>query len=122
MSAELWLIGTLVTILIAVLSSIAGILKVAYDMSRDVRTALYGNPSNGNEGFIQRAIDTHNELSDEQSRINENLRVQGDLLTELTYGVAEIADSLAEHEEFETDVNTERIERLRGVKRDKYDD
>lgn len=117
MAVDIAIIAVLVTALIAVLGGFGAVIKIAYDMARDLTTAMNGD-GNGNPGFIERSQRKHDELSEEQRRINENLLIQGRLLTELTYGVCELADAIHESDQIDAEVDTERIERMRRIRRE----
>ncbi len=114
-----WIIGILVTILIAVLTAMGAIVKVAYDTSSKLGVTLYGSDtSDADEGFIVRSKARHDELQDAHEQVYEQLLVQGRLLSELAYSFADIAEELDDDEDLEINVNLDRIEELRERERD----
>jgi hypothetical protein len=114
-----WIIGILVTILIAVLTAMGAIMKVAYDTSSKLGVTLYGTDAgDADEGFIVRSKERHDELQDAHEQVYEQLLVQGRLLSELAYSFADIAEELDDDEDLEINVNLDRIEELRERERD----
>ena len=111
-----WIIGVLVMILIAVLTAMGAIIKIAYDTAKKWEAILGGN---GNEGFISNSEDKYDTLRDSNEQLYEQLLIQGRLLSELSYSFADIARELEEHEEVDINVNLERIERLRDEKEER---
>lgn len=113
-----WLIGTLVTILVAAFAAFGTVLKVAYDTAKRWETALEGHPGvESDDGFIGRSKDRQAELSDQQEEIYNQLLIQGELLSELTFTFADIAENLEENENVDVDVDIDRIQDLNEKKR-----
>lgn len=116
-SLELWVAGLLVTILITVLTALGSLIKAAYDISTDLKVALYGNTER-DAGFIRESRNSHTKLSRDQQNIDEKLQMQGRLLKEMTYAMQDIA------EQFDAEENGDASEALGRVEdlREKYDD
>ena len=113
-----WIFGTLVTILIAVLTAFGAILKIAYDTAKKWDTVLKGHPAvESDEGFIEESEHRHTELQQSQERIYEQLVVQGQLLSEMAYSFADIAEELQEADDIDVNVDVERIEKLHKRKK-----
>lgn len=108
-----WVIGLLVTILLAVLTTMGGILKIAYDASRRFSITLYGDPENGNNGIVQKTKERHEQVEEQHEQVYEQLLIQGRLLSELSYTFSEVAEELEESDDVDVSVNVDRIERLR---------
>lgn len=112
-SAELWALGILVTIHVAVLSTIGAILKVSYDIATDLKVALYGNDGQQDDGFIPRTQKVHEQLTREQREMHMHMRVHGRLLNEMAYAFCDIAQSIEESDVMDDSINTDRVERWR---------
>lgn len=112
-----WVLGTLVTILIAVFTAMGALIKIAYDTASKWETVLGGDSET--IGFIERANDRHEELKQSQDRTYEQLRIQGQLLSELSYSFAEIAEQLNHEDDIAVDVDLDRIEDLHDEKQNK---
>lgn len=116
--ATTWIIGILVTILIAVLAAMGAIIKVAYDASQKLGVTLYGAEDGENGGFISESIKRHEELQQQHEKVYEQLLIQGRLLSELAYAFSDIAEELNDEEDLNISVNLDRIEDLREKKDD----
>lgn len=112
-----WIIGILVTILIAVLTAMGALIKIAYDTSKKLGITLYGADDN-DEGFIVRSKERHDELNDANDEVMEQLLIQGRLLSELAYSFADIAEELEKDDDLEVNVDLERINDLREREKD----
>ena len=111
-----WIIGILVTVLIAVLTAMGTVVKIAYDTAKKWETVLGGDEQIEESGFINETKSQHEELKNHQEQVYEQLLIQGQLLSELTYAFADIAEELDEQEDANVDINLDRIERLRKRK------
>lgn len=116
--ATTWIIGILVTILIAVLAAMGAIIKVAYDASQKLGVTLYGADDGEKGGFISESIKRHEELQQQHEKVYEQLLIQGRLLSELAYAFSDIAEELNDEEDLNISVNLDRIEDLREKKDD----
>lgn len=106
-----WIIGILVTILIAVLGAFGAILKIAYDTAMKWEAVLEG-ASEDVPGFVSNTRDHQDDMEDTQDQLYEQLLVQGQLLSELTYAFADIAEELNKSDNLEVNVDLAHIERL----------
>lgn len=114
-----WVLGTLVTILIAVLTAFGAILKVVYDRTKKWDTVLSGAADvDGDSGFIGHSEDRHDELQQSHEKMYEQMRIQGQLLSEMAYSFADIAETLEQKDDVEVNVNIDRIERLHERKKE----
>jgi hypothetical protein len=113
-----WVLGILVTILAAILTSLGGLVKIAYDTSKRVETVLKGQ-QNGEKGFIPRQRNKNEQLHESHTEMLEEIRIQGELLSQLTYAFADISSDLDDETEIDVDVDMERIEQLHQRKRDR---
>lgn len=112
------IIGILLTLLIAVGSAMGALIKIAYDATQRIGVTLHGDPENGDEngGFIQETRERNSQLEEQHNQVYEQLLIQGQLLSELAYSFAEIADELEQEEDVDVSVNLDRIEKLRERK------
>lgn len=114
-----WVLGTLVTILIAVLTAFGAVLKVVYDTTQKWDTVLSGANGVGEDtGFIGESETRHDELQQSHEKMYEQMRIQGQLLSEMAYSFADIAETLEQKDDVEVNVNIDRIERLHERKKE----
>lgn len=106
MPVEAELLGILVPIVIG----IGGVVLQMYRWSSALMVVLHGE--NGDEGFIESSRRTQQELAEQQREIQTQLQVQGRLLNEIAYSVADLSEDLEELEECGVDVDTDRLEDL----------
>lgn len=106
-----WVIGILVTLLIAVLTAMGAIIKVAYDTANKWQIVLAGNGGT-DSGFIGRTEEQFEELTEAQERVYDQLLIQDQLLSEVAYSVHDIVDELEDEDVIEVDVDLDRIRDL----------
>jgi len=112
-----WIIGILVTVLIAVLTAMGALIKIAYDTAMKWETVLQGDADlNGDLGFIHRSEERHAELRESYQQVDEQLLIQGRLLSELAFAYSDIAKELESSEDVDVSVNLDHIDRLRKQK------
>ena len=114
MVPQTWVIGILLTILVSVLSALAVLIKIAYDLSNDMHTTLHGE--GGNRGFIATSQERQEKFESKMDRMFEQMLIQGQLLSELSYSFADIAEELEEKEDLDVNVRLDEIRRLRARK------
>lgn len=116
------IISILVTILIAVFTAMGAVIKVAYDTANKWDAVLSGSAPDDDIGFIDRSKERHTSLQNQHEEVYEQMLIQGQLLSELTYAFADIAEELEKDEDTDVNVNLDKIERLRQRKEEKRDD
>lgn len=115
-----WIIGILVTILVAVLTAMGAIIKIAYDTAHKWDAVLSGQEGvEDDSGFITRSQNRHEELQGQHEKVYDQLLVQGQLLSELTYAFSDIAEELDDNEDIDVNVHLDRIHKLRERKEEK---
>lgn len=105
-----WILGAMLTANLTVLTVLGKFIKETYDIAGQLDTLMHGRTGD-QKGFVQRAEDSHVDLSREQTEIIEQLNAQGRLANEMAYAmrdVAEAVDKLNGH-----DIDLERLDRLR---------
>lgn len=107
MTVQPWMIEILIAVNVAVLSALGGVIWAAYRVASNLRVVLHGAEDEG--GFIQTTREATDELSEEQAEICRQLKLQGRLLNELAYALADIATEL---DDADADVDIERVKEL----------
>lgn len=117
-----WLVGIFVTILIAVFTAMGAVLWKTYAMTKQWDAILEGREGvDGSDGFIGRSEQRHKQLSDSHEQLYEQMLVQGQLLSELSYAFSDIAEELEDADDINVDVNLNRIHNLRKRKENQRD-
>jgi hypothetical protein len=90
-----------------------------YDRTKKWDTVLSGaSDVDGDDGFIGDSQTQHDELQQSHEKMYEQMRIQGQLLSEMAYSFADIAEALEQKDDVEVNVNIDRIERLHERKKD----
>jgi hypothetical protein len=112
-----WVLGTLVTILIAVLTAFGLVLKKAYDTAKKWEAILEGR-ADAEDGFIKESKDRHTDLKESQKQVHDQLELQAELLSELSYLFAELAEEIDDRASVNVNINLDRLNELHERQRD----
>lgn len=112
------MLAALVSINIAAVGGLAGVVLANYRSTTDLNVTMHG--ANGDAGFIEDTQRANAEMTRKQRDISNQIEVHGDLLHEVAYTTAEVA----EHVDgvIDGDIDTDRLEDVHGRALDHRDD
>lgn len=108
MAVQTEVLIVLVTINIAVLTGFGAVIWAAYRSTTGLRVSLHGE--NGDRGFIERTLESTEDLARQQRELRVQLELHGKMLNEAAITIEKLAEVI----EKETDASVE-LDRLDDI-------
>lgn len=108
MAVQTEVLIVLVTINIAVLTGFGAVIWAAYRSTTGLRVSLHGE--NGDRGFIERTLESTEDLAQQQRELRVQLELHGKMLNEAAITIEKLAEVI----EKETDASVE-LDRLDDI-------